>query len=209
MIKVHSVRQWSVRVRALATAGAVLVGSLAAGVLIAPAAHADPTVRALTDINSRWAPYNTASPYGSYYYNNQTFTISCYVTGDAVGGPYGTETIWDMVSGSGDFVPDALVYTGSNSAVVPRCPTAVGRAIGSSTVGVYYAPSLSQMTPYYSLAVGDRTELRCYTTGDSVSGPYGTENIWDQVTFDYGYQALYVPDALIYTGSNSAVVPHC
>ncbi len=200
---------WKQRAKALIAAGAVLLGTLTASALAAPAAHADPTVRALTDINSRWAPYNTASPYGYYYSNNSTFAISCYVTGDAVGGPYGTETTWDMVTGDGDFVPDALVYTGSNSVVVPRCSSAVGRAIGNSTVGVYYGPHLNQMTSYYSLAVGDRAELRCYTTGDSVSGPYGSETVWDQVTFGYGYQTYYVPDALIYTGSNSAVVPRC
>lgn len=192
----------------LAAAGAVILGCSAVTTLMAPAAHADPIARALTDLTSRTAPYNTAAENFSYYSSGDTFAINCYVYGDAVGGPYGTETTWDMISGSGDFVPDALVYTGSNSEVVPRCATAVGTAVGNGNVVASTAPNRTDLYPF-ALGLGDRAELRCYTTGESVNGPYGTENVWDQLTIDYGWQTLYVPDALMYTGSNSAVVPHC
>ena len=37
--------------------------------------------------------------------------------------PVGTEDLWDALD-SGGYAPDALIYTGSNSAVVPACPSA-------------------------------------------------------------------------------------
>jgi hypothetical protein len=69
---------------------------------------------------------------GYPYWNNSSFvgsidvdteiTISCHLPGDTVTGPYESENGWDMVSGSpdvqvdtGTFVPDAYIYTGSNS----------------------------------------------------------------------------------------------
>ena len=47
-------------------------------------------------------------------------SFSCYATGTAVTGPYGTETAWDRLD-SGGYVSDAWIYTGSNNAVVPQC----------------------------------------------------------------------------------------
>ncbi|MEH1099533.1 peptidoglycan DD-metalloendopeptidase family protein [Micromonospora sp. CPCC 205561] len=49
-------------------------------------------------------------------------TISCQTTGTTVTGTYGTSNIWDRI-GSGRFVSDAYVYTGSDGFIpgVPRC----------------------------------------------------------------------------------------
>ncbi|MGB7962249.1 MAG: cutinase family protein [Propionicimonas sp.] len=49
--------------------------------------------------------------------------VQCTAQGNAVTGPYGTETIWDrtIYGGKTGFVSDAWVYTGSNNAVVPSC----------------------------------------------------------------------------------------
>jgi hypothetical protein len=140
-----------------------------------------------------------------------SFNISCYMTGDTVSGPYGPENVWDVTLGSPydyavGFVPDADVYTGSNSPVVPRCSAAIGTVIGENPVNVSNSPG-NGLT-YDTLRVGENVAIRCYTTSaTSVSGPYGSENIWDQLA-DWAGEA-WVPDALIYTGSNSAVVPHC
>jgi hypothetical protein len=40
--------------------------------------------------------------------------------------------------------------------------------------------------------------------GQSITGPYGTETLWDLATDGY-----YYSDAWVYTGSNSSVVPKC
>ena len=47
-------------------------------------------------------------------------TISCQTAGSKVSGTYGTTTIWDKI-GSGRFVSDAYVYTGSDGRVAPDC----------------------------------------------------------------------------------------
>lgn len=44
----------------------------------------------------------------------------------------------------------------------------------------------------------------CYVKGQSVTGPYGTETIWDLSSDRY-----YCTDAWLWTDSNGAVVPHC
>ncbi|MEU4773036.1 peptidoglycan DD-metalloendopeptidase family protein [Micromonospora sp. NPDC023644] len=49
-------------------------------------------------------------------------TIYCQTSGTSVTGTYGTSTIWDRI-GSGRYIADAYVYTGSDGYIsgVPRC----------------------------------------------------------------------------------------
>ncbi|MFD4789506.1 SH3 domain-containing protein [Streptomyces sp. NPDC058459] len=47
-------------------------------------------------------------------------TIFCQTPGTTVTGPYGTSKIWDNI-GSGEFVSDAYVHTGSDGYVTGRC----------------------------------------------------------------------------------------
>jgi uncharacterized protein YraI len=46
--------------------------------------------------------------------------ISCQTPGTRVSGPYGTSNIWDSI-GSGQYVSDAYIRTGSDGYVAPRC----------------------------------------------------------------------------------------
>ncbi|MFG2681887.1 SH3 domain-containing protein [Streptomyces sp. NPDC048392] len=46
--------------------------------------------------------------------------INCQRPGEWVAGPYGTSNIWDSI-GSGQYVSDAYVRTGSDGYVAPRC----------------------------------------------------------------------------------------
>ncbi|MGW7277952.1 SH3 domain-containing protein [Streptomyces sp. NPDC054844] len=46
--------------------------------------------------------------------------IHCQTPGTRVSGPYGTSNIWDGI-GSGQYVSDAYVRTGSDGYVAPRC----------------------------------------------------------------------------------------
>ncbi|WP_164555647.1 MULTISPECIES: SH3 domain-containing protein [unclassified Streptomyces] len=46
--------------------------------------------------------------------------INCQTTGTRVSGPYGTSNIWNNI-GSGQYVSDAYIYTGSDGYVAPRC----------------------------------------------------------------------------------------
>ncbi|MBQ0891270.1 SH3 domain-containing protein [Streptomyces sp. RM72] len=54
------------------------------------------------------------------------------------------------------------------------------------------------------LAEGSRVTINCQRTGERVSGPYGTSNIWDNIG---GGQ--YVSDAYVRTGSDGYVAPRC
>lgn len=49
-----------------------------------------------------------------------TVTLMCYVSGQSITGPYGASKMWDLAT-DGYYYTDAWIYTGSNSAVVPRC----------------------------------------------------------------------------------------
>ncbi|AQS72019.1 SH3 domain-containing protein [Streptomyces pactum] len=46
--------------------------------------------------------------------------INCQRAGEWVSGPYGTSNIWDNI-GSGQYVSDAYILTGSDGYVAPRC----------------------------------------------------------------------------------------
>ncbi|MER5371979.1 SH3 domain-containing protein [Streptomyces sp. NPDC002553] len=47
-------------------------------------------------------------------------TIYCQTPGTSVSGPYGTSNIWDNI-GSGQYVSDTYVRTGSDGYVAARC----------------------------------------------------------------------------------------
>lgn len=55
-----------------------------------------------------------------------------------------------------------------------------------------------------ALSSGASVTFNCYENGTAVTGPYGTETIWDQLS-----SGGFVSDAWIYTGQNGAVVPLC
>ncbi|WP_217167196.1 SH3 domain-containing protein [Streptomyces sp. AC512_CC834] len=46
--------------------------------------------------------------------------INCQRPGQWVAGPYGTSNVWDNI-GSGQYVSDAYILTGSDGYVAPRC----------------------------------------------------------------------------------------
>ncbi|MER0481802.1 peptidase [Streptomyces sp. Edi2] len=54
------------------------------------------------------------------------------------------------------------------------------------------------------LAEGARIQIRCQRHGQSVSGPYGTTDIWDSIGV-----GQYVSDAYVRTGSSGMVAPRC
>jgi uncharacterized protein YraI len=213
-IQQHETPARNRRARTLGALSVLIAGVISAVVMNAPAAMADPTVHTLgTGADEYWAPYQSNTIFSGFINANTNITISCYLTGDSVTGPYGAENVWDLVSGGsgvqvGSFVPDADIYTGSNSPVVPTCGTALGQTIGGNNVSMYSGPGTNYSYLGF-VASGEKVEVKCYSTGTTVSGPYGSENIWDKITAtSYGY-AVWLPDALVYTGSNSAVVPHC
>jgi uncharacterized protein YraI len=131
-IQPHRLRTRSHRARASTAVVLLTLGAFSASLLGATAASADATVHTLVQSPEAYGPYLSSQSGGVAA--NVYFTISCYVTGDTVTGPYGSENVWDLVSSgpsgyvsTGGFVPDADVYTDSDSPVVPHCSTALGK----------------------------------------------------------------------------------
>ncbi|MET7997142.1 MULTISPECIES: hypothetical protein [unclassified Amycolatopsis] len=56
-----------------------------------------------------------------------------------------------------------------------------------------------------TIADGTAVVIDCQTTGDTVTGKYGTSNIWDHVAAKGGY----ITDTYVYTGSDGRIAPDC
>ncbi|MFF2516087.1 SH3 domain-containing protein [Streptomyces sp. NPDC058086] len=54
------------------------------------------------------------------------------------------------------------------------------------------------------LPEGSRVSIFCQRPGESVSGPYGTTSIWDNIA-----NGEYISDAYVKTGSDGYVAPRC
>jgi uncharacterized protein YraI len=54
------------------------------------------------------------------------------------------------------------------------------------------------------LPEGSRVPIYCQSPGTTVTGPYGTSNIWDNIS-----NGEYVSDAYVLTGSDGYVASRC
>ncbi|MFF4963042.1 SH3 domain-containing protein [Streptomyces sp. NPDC001222] len=54
------------------------------------------------------------------------------------------------------------------------------------------------------LPEGAKVPIYCQTPGTTVTGPYGTSNIWDSID-----DGEYVADSYVHTGSDGYVAPRC
>ena len=128
-------------------AAAVTVLALTALVAGAGAASA-----ASGTVNTAGAPLTVRSGPGTSYASVGTVadgaavTISCQTAGSSVTGTYGTTTIWDKI-GSGRFVSDAYVYTGSDGRVAPDCADG-GSASEKVTATIDAAKKMVGKYPY-------------------------------------------------------------
>ena len=93
---------------------AVLLGT--SGIAYAASGTVNTSGAALT---VRAAPGTGYDAFGSVN-DGAGVSILCQTTGTSVSGTYGTSNIWDMI-GSGGFVSDAYVYTGSDGTVAHAC----------------------------------------------------------------------------------------
>jgi len=135
---------------------------------------------------------------------NSAIWIVCYVNGQSIAGPYGSSTIWDL-SDDGFFYTDAWLYTGTNAAAVPACRPRTVQVDKHATGGVsgHRGPDNSYAAgPVH--APGATVTIYCFVDGQPIGGPYGTSTIWD-----LSNDGFYHTDAWLYTGTNSAAVPHC
>ena len=98
----------------------LMAGGLAALTLLATAGAAMAAPAYVTsNVNVRSGPGTGYSIVGSLN-DGAGVSISCQTTGTSISGTYGTSNIWDKI-GSGRYVPDAYIYTGSDGRVAPNC----------------------------------------------------------------------------------------
>nr|WP_258563848.1 SH3 domain-containing protein [Streptomyces himalayensis] len=51
---------------------------------------------------------------------------------------------------------------------------------------------------------GAKVPIFCQTPGQTITGPYGTTNLWDNIA-----DGEYISDAYVFTGSDGYVAPRC
>jgi uncharacterized protein YraI len=90
-----------------------------------------------------------------------------------------------------------LVFAGPASAATGTVHTTSG-----ASLTVRSGPHTTA-TAVGSVADGATVTISCQTHGDTVTGMYGTSDIWDKISTGY------VTDTYVYTGSNGTVAPAC
>lgn len=70
------------------------------------------------------------------------------------------------------------------------------------SVNVHSGPHTSAAV-VASVASGSAVTISCQTHGDTVTGKYGTSDIWDKISTGY------ITDTYVYTGSDGLVAPLC
>jgi uncharacterized protein YraI len=162
--------------------------------------------QATTGVSGHSGPTNQNTKVGPNYAKNAPIWIVCYVTGQQIQGPYGTEAIWDL-SDNGWYYSDAWVWTGTNGAAVPACSLKTVSTVSQATTGVngHTGPGNQYpVAPNSNKAKGASFQIACYVDGQAINGPYGTEAIWDLAVGGW-----YYSDAWLWTGTNGAAVRHC
>ncbi|MBO1333912.1 peptidase [Streptomyces sp. VRA16 Mangrove soil] len=91
--------------------------------------------------------------------------------------------------------------TAAESAAAPAAAAAVTYPIAPGySVNVRSGPG----TQYRVLPVGARVGIYCQTPGETVTGPYGTSSLWDNIGV-----GEYVSDTYVKTGSDGYVASRC
>ncbi len=73
----------------------------------------------VADVNVRSGPGTSYGKVGRLRAGSRV-TIQCQKAGETVTGPTGTSKLWDRI-GSGRYVSDTYIRTGSDGYVAPRC----------------------------------------------------------------------------------------
>ena len=127
-------------------------------------------------------------------------TISCQTTGSTVRGTYGTSNLWDKI-GSGRYVSDAYVYTGSDSRVAPTCGGSTPAPTGAIKDDYPYRGASSGIDPW-NFYKGQCTSFAAWRVrhnlGISFSNSYkgqhwGNANHWDNAARAAGVPVSSTP----------------
>jgi len=124
------------------------------------------------------------------------FDIDCQVNSEMITGSAGTTNVWYHVPARGGFVSGAWVSNNGQSA--PSCGPAKVNTERSEVLHVRAAPN-THSAILSSLPPSAEIDIDCQATGDNISGPSGTTNVWYHVPARGGY----VSGAFVSTGGRS------
>ncbi|MGW0712617.1 SH3 domain-containing protein [Streptomyces sp. NPDC002643] len=108
----------------------------------------------------------------------------------------------DDVTGDGEQPQTATASTTAASASVTAAVRYYSIAPGVR-LNVRSGPSTSYGVVRV-LPEGAEVPIYCQTPGQTISGPYGTTNVWDNIA-----DGQYISDAYVYTGSDGYVTGRC
>jgi uncharacterized protein YraI len=140
-------QRWMPRVAASA---ALVVAITSASTVVASASSSYPT---LNVVNVRVGP-GTHAPILYQIPKGQFVSIDCYTTGELVSGT----TIWNRLSGTGGYITDSLLLTGSHAPVVPECASGGGE-VSAQDPATCQAEGCSRLDPQQTTCVQDAQTL--------------------------------------------------
>jgi uncharacterized protein YraI len=87
---------------------------------------------------------------------------------------------------------------------VAAAATGTVNTTSGAPVNVHTGPTVGSSV-VTTVASGTSVTVDCQTTGDSVTGKYGTSTLWDHLPTQGGY----ISDTYVYTGSDGQIAPTC
>lgn len=143
-------------------------------------------------VNLRASASTSAHIHGTQA-NHTPIAISCSGSGSAVTGPYGKTTLWNRMP-NGWWVSDAMLYTGSNAAVVPACGGA-----SSGTGGGGGAARKTGQKASYNQGYSGYCTWGAYEKWKQATGYYpligGNAIAWDENAAARGWTVTSTPEA--------------
>ncbi len=98
---------------------------------------------------------------------------------------------------------DKRSYTSRNCSGGGGAATGTVNTESGVSLNVRSGPSTSNSI-VGSVADGATVSIQCQARGQSISGTYGTSNLWNRIG-----SGRFIPDAYTYTGSDGRVAPDC
>ena len=103
------------------------------------------------------------------------------------------------------FNGSVILYWGTRSYTSRNSCSGVTGTVGTdsgSSVTIRSGPG-TQYAAVGSVANGATVTISCQARGETITGKYGTTNLWDKIG------SGYISDAYVYTGSDGQVAPSC
>jgi len=171
-------------------------------------------------VNTAGAPLTVRSGPGTGYSNvgsvkdGAAVTISCQARGTSVSGTYGTSNIWDKI-GTGRYVADAYVRTGSDGLVAPVCGSTTPTPSGMKDDYPYRGQTSGidpwhfykgQCTSFVAWRLNSRNHIQ-FTNGYK-GQHFGNANSWDNAARAAGISVTSTPRVGDVAQSNAGSFGH-